>query len=410
MSAPISLRTRVFTFALLYASIFITMMIVLSIRIRQSEEELRIIVRDETLTLAQLQELQHSQFAFMERYQSATASERKKMTTSYAEIRRLADEIESTSLDREELGRFERLLSEERRPDELVGESRTIVKSIQATLLQRRQQLDSRVEDLERRTLNTLRAAFATLYILLVASVAVIKVLIDRIVRPLEKIIAAARMISVGAYGSRIPERPSDALEIKNLAIEFNRMAVNLEQATSQLEAAARTDELTALPNFRSFCERIEDEVHREDRYQRTFGLLVFDLDHFKKYNDQYGHAAGNEALQQVAQVIRSAMRNSDLAARYGGEEFAAILPETDATALQLTAERIRKSIASIPPIAPGRKTLTVSIGGATYPIDGGTAKELFAVADDRLYQAKRNGRNRSEVPTRGADTSAENQ
>lgn len=384
------------------------MMIVLSIRIRQSERELRVIVQEETRTLAQLQELQHAQFAFMERYLSASAPERSRMVAAYADLRRMSAQIKTPSAFEGKLQRFEDDLRTGADPGALENDSKSIIELLRDDLKRRREELDDRVDALERRTQNTLRAAFATLYILLIASVAVIKALIDRIVRPLEKIILASTKISEGQYDSRIPERPGDALEIRNLSIEFNRMASNLEHATSQLEETARTDALTGLPNFRRFRERIEEEVNREDRYQHTFGLLVFDLDHFKKYNDSYGHAAGNDALQQVAREIRSAMRSSDLAARYGGEEFAAILPETNADALEKTAERIRKNIANIPPIEPGRSKLTVSIGGATYPLDGKTAEELFAVADERLYQAKRNGRNRSEVPTHGAGTSAE--
>jgi len=408
MSAPISLRTRVFTFALLYACIFIAMMIVLSIRIRQSERELRVIVQEETRTLAQLQELKHAQFAFMERYLSSAEPERSRMLAAYGDIRRMSKQVEFPSAFEGRLESFEQGVRGGADPGSLEDDSKSIIQLLRNELGRRRAELDARVDALERKTRNTLRAAFATLYILLIASIAIIKALIDRIVRPLEKIILASRKISEGHYDSRIPERRGDALEIKNLSIEFNRMASNLEHATSQLEEAARTDALTGLPNFRRFRERIEDEVNREDRYLHTFGLLVFDLDHFKQYNDNYGHAAGNEALQQVANEIRSAMRSSDLAARYGGEEFAAILPETNAEALEKTAERIRKSISNIPPIEPGRSKLTVSIGGATYPLDGKTAEELFAVADDRLYQAKRNGRNRSEVPTQSAGTSVE--
>ena len=95
-----------------------------------------------------------------------------------------------------------------------------------------------------------------------------------------------------------------------------------------KLHEHARTDELTELPNFRAFRERIDDEIERASRYPEHFGVLVLDLDHFKQYNDRFGHLSGNFALQRVAQVIRATVRAVDFPARYGGEEFAVIVPQ----------------------------------------------------------------------------------
>jgi diguanylate cyclase (GGDEF)-like protein len=155
-----------------------------------------------------------------------------------------------------------------------------------------------------------------------------------------------------------------------------------------ELKARARTDDLTGLPNFRAFRERIDAEIDRAARYPESFGILVLDLDRFKKFNDTHGHMAGNEALQRVARVIRDTVRSVDFPARYGGEEFAAILLEVDAVALAVIAERIRANVESL-------QILTISIGGAIFPVDGGNVAALFQAADERLYAAKREGRNR---------------
>jgi diguanylate cyclase (GGDEF)-like protein len=170
-------------------------------------------------------------------------------------------------------------------------------------------------------------------------------------------------------------------------SVAFNRMA-------DELKARARTDELTALPNFRAFGERIDAELERADRYPESFGVLILDLDHFKKYNDSFGHGAGNGALQRVAQTIRETVRAVDFAARYGGEEFCVIVPQVDADALAAIAERVRASIAALP-APPDGSTVTVSIGSALYPSDARDREALFRVADERLYEAKRLGRNR---------------
>jgi diguanylate cyclase (GGDEF)-like protein len=155
-----------------------------------------------------------------------------------------------------------------------------------------------------------------------------------------------------------------------------------------ELKARARTDDLTDLPNFRAFREHIDAELDRAARYPENFGILVLDLDRFKKYNDTHGHLAGNEALQRVARVIRDTVRSVDFPARYGGEEFAVILPEVDAAALGAIAERIRANVESL-------QILTISIGGAIFPVDGANVAALFQTADERLYAAKREGRNR---------------
>ena len=205
------------------------------------------------------------------------------------------------------------------------------------------------------------------------------QVTLRKVVRPLEELARGADRIAAGDLSAKAPV--AGDLEIAKLGVALNHMI-------DELKARARTDDLTALPNFRAFRERIDAEIERASRYPENFGILVLDLDRFKKYNDTHGHLAGNEALQRVARVIRDTVRSVDFPARYGGEEFAVIVPEIDAESLAAIAERIRAAVESL-------GILTISIGGAIFPVDGANVDTLFQTADERLYAAKREGRNR---------------
>jgi diguanylate cyclase (GGDEF)-like protein len=139
----------------------------------------------------------------------------------------------------------------------------------------------------------------------------------------------------------------------------------------------------------------LEIEAERSARYERALSVVMLDIDHFKNYNDSYGHLAGDAALEAVAQVIADGCRSSDVAGRYGGEEFAVILPETEHEGACTFAEKIRASIENARFADADRAGLTASLGVATYPADGQTATELLQTADTRLYRAKAVGRNR---------------
>ena len=238
---------------------------------------------------------------------------------------------------------------------------------------------------LERESREMMTAGLAVAWILIICSFAAVQVTLRKVVRPIEELSLAADRIAAGDLGARAAV--AGDFEVARLAAAVNHMA-------DELKAHARTDELTLLPNFRAFQERIELEIERAERYPEQFGVLILDLDHFKKYNDTYGHLAGNDALQRVARVIREAVRTVDFPARYGGEEFAVIVPQIDGIALATIAERIRESIQLLPAPAGGAQ-LTVSIGAAIYPNDGKVADALFRAADERLYAAKTAGRNR---------------
>jgi diguanylate cyclase (GGDEF)-like protein len=156
-------------------------------------------------------------------------------------------------------------------------------------------------------------------------------------------------------------------------------------------------DRMTGLFNRGYFDERVLDEVSRASRYNRPLTLVMIDIDHFKTFNDSYGHSAGDEALRILTSVMRSSFRQSDLTARYGGEEFVVILPETDSMVAAEKVEKLRHSIESTPiPISAGGvvERLTISAGLASFPDDGANAAQILDIADRRLFAAKRQGRN----------------
>lgn len=177
-------------------------------------------------------------------------------------------------------------------------------------------------------------------------------------------------------------------------------MALERLQLHRELEQLARTDGLTGLLNRRSFDEALVREWRRAVRYRQPLALIILDVDHFKHYNDQNGHPAGDELLQSVAQLISRRVRAIDVVARYGGEEFALLLPETSGAAALHLAERIRQDVArqDFPggPRQPSGR-VTISLGVAAYPDSASTAEELLHEADQALYRAKAGGRNRVE-------------
>jgi diguanylate cyclase (GGDEF)-like protein len=183
-------------------------------------------------------------------------------------------------------------------------------------------------------------------------------------------------------------------------------LAIEKARLLEKVEALASTDALTGLGNRRVLDDRLRSEVDRARRYQKPLGLLLADVDDFKMVNDTYGHGIGDTVLQAVAAVLRQAVREIDVCIRYGGEEFAVVLPHADTESVLVVAERIRAMVAGVPiatavePI----KTLTISIGVATYPVHGRSAEQLMEIADAALYRAKRRGKNCVETaPPRAA-------
>jgi two-component system cell cycle response regulator len=165
----------------------------------------------------------------------------------------------------------------------------------------------------------------------------------------------------------------------------------------ARLEALAHTDPLTMVLNRRALVSRLTAEVDRARRYESVVTILMIDLDHFKGVNDTYGHPAGDQVLRDVAQLLQHEVRSVDIVARYGGEEFIVVLPETSTEGAVAFAERIRERIESRMFESTGHSLLlTTSIGVATFPSPRVSSMEdLVARADEALYRAKAEGRNR---------------
>ena len=159
-----------------------------------------------------------------------------------------------------------------------------------------------------------------------------------------------------------------------------------------RLEAAAHTDPLTGLPNRRAFDFAFTRELARSRRTGAPLGVLILDLDGFKRFNDERGHLEGDGALQRIGIVIGEKTRAVDQPARIGGEEFALLVPDTDTAGALVLAERLRRAVEVE---FGGDGDLTASCGVASHPAHGASPAELIAAADRALYEAKRQGRNR---------------
>lgn len=260
----------------------------------------------------------------------------------------------------------------------------------------------------------------------LVLGAAIYSGLSHMVVTPVRRLAAAAASIQRGNLGARADLMQND--ELGRLADAFNGMAAEmqsyteglerkvaersaevqrkneqleavnqqLEQAVSELARLASQDALTGIANRRQFMEVIAGQVDRPGQDQTT--LLMVDVDHFKRLNDTFGHPIGDVVLRQVARLLGTGLRASDVLARYGGEEFTAVLPHTALDVGLEVAERVRNAIAQHDfGQAAGRDIgqVTVSIGVASSPDHGASSTALIRCADEALYTAKHEGRNR---------------
>lgn len=237
---------------------------------------------------------------------------------------------------------------------------------------------------------------------------------LDRlVVKPVLTLQGAVRRMGEGHLSTRVPKLPGS--ELGELTDNINRMAAalqhereNLERAVSErtkelqgvnarLERLAVTDGLTGVYNHRRFQEQLQAETLRSERHKRPVSVLMIDVDFFKKVNDAMGHPAGDELLRRLAEVLSADLRATDFIARYGGEEFTVLLPETSKNEAMQVADRMRSAVeykintseTSWP------QKVTVSIGVSTWGEDGATPELLLTAADQAMYVAKRQGRNR---------------
>ena len=228
------------------------------------------------------------------------------------------------------------------------------------------------------------------------------------LVLPLNRLTSGAGKVAGGDLEVDVPV--SSRSEVGYLTEVFNDMVARLRQGREELASINETlreknvelheisitDSLTGLYNRKHLMETLDKEVSRSQRHSRSFSLLVIDIDHFKKYNDTYGHLAGDEVLSKLASVFKECIRSSDYAARYGGEEFIIMLPEIGPEQGVEAAERIRHKVAEEIFNSDGESIkVTISVGVASFPENGEDAESVIRNADAALYEAKELGRNR---------------
>ncbi len=197
--------------------------------------------------------------------------------------------------------------------------------------------------------------------------------------------------------------KPFDAGELVarvNTQLRVKELHEALQERNRQLQELANKDGLTNLYNHRYLQEQLLKEIDRAKRYNLSLSFLLFDIDHFKHFNDTYGHQTGDVILKTLGNILNKTFRENDMAARYGGEEFAVILIHTDLGTARETAERLRKTVEAYRfEVDQNHFQITISLGVACFPHETiSTAKDLVEYADKALYKAKRAGRNRVEV------------
>lgn len=183
-------------------------------------------------------------------------------------------------------------------------------------------------------------------------------------------------------------ETQIERIRQQSLLLEAQKVA--LEASNARFETLAATDGLTGLKNRRALQERLTEELQRAHRHNGLLSILLLDVDHFKAFNDKFGHPEGDAVLTQVAETLQEIARSTDVAARYGGEEFMLVLPETDAAGAVRIAERLRHAIAEA---AWPHRPVTVSIGAATSTPGSDGVQALIDRADKALYRSKHRGR-----------------
>jgi diguanylate cyclase (GGDEF)-like protein len=407
------IRTRILLFSVVWGVLLVLVAFLLTWRARETQKELSSVVLRDLRAAVFLEQVPASQSSWNDRWRAMEDGEPisvRDLAERYLATRQLVDSDELREVDLGSLPRliadFDRLAADaslrwseaspeerEKISNELTRASDAIIGSAIDSHRRIRRNLEQGFHAVEQSTEGLMLTALGVTWMIAIVTIALARIALVKIVRPIEQLSrAATRIASQEKADERVPI--AGDREIALLAHDFNRMISALAQRDARLEELSRTDGLTALPNFRAFEEELEKEIRSAGRRQHSFALLVFDIDHFKNYNDRFGHLAGNDALIEFAKTIGANLREVDFAARYGGEEFVALLREIDAEPLAVTAERVRSAVEAMPAIE-NRASITCSIGGALYPEDGEDAASLFAAADRRLYAAKEEGRNR---------------
>jgi len=209
---------------------------------------------------------------------------------------------------------------------------------------------------------------------------------------------SAVRALRLGAhdYLTKPPASADEVILTVERAIEKKRLREANQRLLRELQSLSRTDGLTGVPNRRSFDEALTQEIARSRRHRDALGLVMLDIDHFKKINDAHGHPGGDEVLRSFARTVAGTLREGDVLYRYGGEEFVALLSHADLAGAVNAAERIVRAVSESPiQVGPTAINITTSAGVAALASCDADGSSLVARADGALYEAKRSGRNR---------------
>ncbi len=208
------------------------------------------------------------------------------------------------------------------------------------------------------------------------------------------------RLVGLLALGGKALARPaSGERRLPRPGANQSYIVMENSRLFERVRNLSIRDGVTGLYNHRHIMEMVQAEFDRVDRYQDPFSVLMIDIDHFKKVNDEHGHPAGDAVLREIAGVIEGCLRTVDAVGRYGGEEFVVVLPHTPHDEAMQTAERVRSQVGAhvFRPLQGATLQVTISVGVATAPSEAaGTAAALIREADKALYRAKSAGRDRT--------------
>jgi diguanylate cyclase (GGDEF)-like protein len=219
----------------------------------------------------------------------------------------------------------------------------------------------------------------------------------------LAPIMYSGRVQGIIATGEKLYGTEFTQTDFELFHVLVNIISISIENSLhyEAVKNLSLTDEMTNLHNYRSFISRLKEEINRAKRNKSDISLVILDIDHFKNYNDTLGHQAGDEALREVGKVLRKTVRDEDIVSRYGGEEFCIIFPGIAKEGITSLCERIRIKIEKhkfykekVQPTG----SLTISLGGATFPKDAGDMHTIIQKADEALYRAKHLGRNQMQI------------
>lgn len=188
----------------------------------------------------------------------------------------------------------------------------------------------------------------------------------------------------------------TDVVQTMTSLVEASRDLIENAESFEQMEELSYTDPVTGLANIRYFRKRLDEEIDRARRYSRSLGLIIFDIDDFKNFNDRYGHPSGDAILRRVGHILRASIRAIDILTRYGGDEFCIIMPESDQSTCLRFMERLNRKIAATRFHLPEHHreiTCNISLGGAVFPDHADNADRLLFCADMALLESKARGR-----------------